>query len=74
MDRATTRELRRTDRPLTSPTGALLAVRLPATTAHFSTGLGVVRTLTRGCELRDHHLVNQGNVDLDIEELARQLH
>ena len=53
VDGATAGELRRTGRTLAGATGALLAVGLAATTADLAAGLGGVRALARGSELRD---------------------
>src|SRR5690606_6024524 len=72
VDRATTHELRRTNRALASTTGALLAVRLAATTTNLTAGLRVVCALTRCRHLGHHDLVHQRDVRLHVEDLARQ--
>src|SRR5690606_465020 len=66
---ATTGELRRAGRALTGAAGALLPVRLLATTADFTAGLGGVRALTRGRELGDDDLVHQRDVGGRVEDL-----
>src|SRR5690606_9297521 len=70
---ATTGELRRPDRTLAGPAGALLPVRLAATTADLAAGLGVVRTLPGGGQLRRDDLVHQRHVGLHVEDLRGQL-
>src|SRR5690606_21952063 len=69
---ATAGELRRAGRALTGATGALLAVRLLATTGDLAAGLGLVRALTRGGLLCHHDLVDQRDVHGDVEDLRRE--
>src|SRR5690606_36106961 len=73
MHRATTDELRGADRALAGVAGALLAVRLLATTRHHSAGLGGVRTLPGCRQLRHDDLVQQRNAGLHVEDLGGQL-
>ena len=73
VDDATAGELRRTGRALAGAAGALLLVRLPATTAHLATVLRVVGALARRGELRDDDLVDQRDVRLDVEDLGGQV-
>ena len=70
---ATTGELRRAGRALTGAAGALLLVRLAATTADLAAGLGAVRALAGRGELGHDDLVDQRDVDLDVEDLGGQL-
>src|SRR5690606_118898 len=74
VDHTTTGELRRPDRALPGPAGALLTVRLAAATAHLTAGLGLVRPLAGGGHLRHHDLVHQRDVGLHIEDRGWQLH
>ena len=73
MHDAAAGELGRPRRTLTGTTGALLPVRFPAATADLAAGLGRVRALTGGRQLRRHHLVHQRDVRLDVEQLGGQL-
>src|SRR5690606_21520188 len=70
---AAARELRGAHRALTGAAGALLAVRLAATTTDLATRLDRVGALARRGELRHDDLVDEGDVGLDVEELAGQL-
>src|SRR6185295_11487866 len=72
-DDATATVVRRGDGALAGTTGALLAVRLAATTADLAAGLGVVRTGPSGGQLRGHDLVQDGGVDRGREELVAEL-
>src|SRR5690606_31557092 len=67
VDDATAGVLRSADRALASATGALLAVRLLATTTDFGARLDLVRALAGSGELRGDDLVDQRNVDLSAE-------
>src|SRR6185437_2275140 len=66
-------ELRRPDRALPGPACTLLPVRLLATTAHVTAGLGGMRALPGRRLLRDHDLVDQRYVDAGIEDVVRQV-
>ena len=68
----TTGELRRPDRALPGIAGALLGVRLGATTPHLGPGLGALRARAAGGELRRDDLVHERNVGLDAEHLVVQ--
>src|SRR5688572_575959 len=70
-----TRPLTTCTRPLrarSGPAGALLAVGLAATAAHVGAGLGGCGALAGRRELRHDDLVDQGDVDLHVEDLAGQ--
>ena len=69
---ATARVVRRPGRALTRAAGALLAVGLGATATDLAAGLGRVRALAGGSELRDDDLVDQRHVDLDAEDIGGQ--
>src|SRR5262249_37314875 len=73
MDRATAGVLRRPERALARPAGALLPVRLPAAATDRAPGLGGVGALPGRRLLGHDHLVDQRDVDLDAEELGREL-
>src|SRR5262249_9397286 len=73
MDRAAAGVLRRPQRALAGPAGALLPVRLPAAAADRAPGLGGVGALPGRRLLGHDHLVHQRDVDLDAEELGREL-
>ena len=73
VDDATTGELRSTGRTLTGAAGALLLVRLAATTTDLATALRVVGALASRRELRDDDLVDQRDVGLHVEDLGGQL-
>ena len=73
MDNAATHELRCAGGALAGATGALLLVGLLAAAAHLAAGLGVMCALAGGGELRDDHLVDEGDVDLDIEDLRGEV-
>src|SRR5690606_2787436 len=64
---------RRADRTLTGAAGALLAVRLLATTADRGPRLGLRGALSRGGELGDDDLVDQRHVRGDVEDRGGQL-
>src|SRR5690606_10524910 len=70
---ATTCELRCTGRALAGATGALLLVGLAATAANLAAGLGGVRALTGSGPLGDDDLVDQRDVDVDVEDLGREI-
>src|SRR5690606_25467085 len=74
VDDATAGVLRSADRALASATGALLAVRLLATTTDFGARLDLVRALAGSGELRGDDLVDQRNVDLSAEDVDGQIH
>ena len=63
--------LRRADRALAGPAGALLAPRLGAAAAHLGARLGAVRARPLGGELRGDHLVHHRDVGLDAEDRRR---
>ena len=65
--------LRRADRTLTGPAGALLAPRLGAAAAHLGARLGAVRAGALGRELRGDDLVHHRDVRLDAEDVVGQL-
>src|SRR5205814_830910 len=71
---ATAGELRRADRSLTGPAGALLLVRLLTAATHLATVLRFVRTLPRRGQLGHHDLVHQRDVGLHVEHVVGQLH
>src|SRR5215213_5820742 len=71
---ATARELRSPDGALTGAAGALLLVGLAATAADLAAGLGPVRALAGGSLLGHDDLVDQRDVDLDVEDVAGQVH
>ena len=73
VDDATAGELRRAGRALAGAAGALLLVGLAATAADLAAGLGGVGALAGGGQLGDDDLVDQRDVDLDVEDLGRQL-
>src|SRR5690606_24145631 len=73
VDRATTGELRCAGRTLTGAAGALLPVRLLATTANFAAGLGGVRALASRGELRHDDLVQQRDVGGSVEDLRGEI-
>ena len=73
MHGATAGELRRPDGPLTGTARSLLLVRLASTTAHLGPRLGVVGSLSGCSKLGDDHLVDQGDVDLNVEDLRGEI-
>src|SRR5215217_7524504 len=70
---ATARELRSPDGALTGAAGALLLVGLAATAADLAAGLGGVSALAGGGLLGHDDLVDQRDVDLDVEDLGREV-
>ncbi len=68
MNYATARKLRSTDRTLARPAGALLPIRLSATTPDFATSLSLVRSLTRSGLLGHHDLVDQRHIYLNAKD------
>src|SRR6516164_774794 len=67
------RVLRRAERALPGPPGALLAVRLLATTADHAARLGGVRALPGRRLLGHHDLVHERDVDARLEDLPGEL-
>src|SRR5262249_62163166 len=65
--------LRRAERALPGPPGALLPVRLLAAAADLAPRLGGVRALPGRCLLRHHDLVDERDVHLGAEDLPGQL-
>ena len=65
--------LRRADRALTSPAGALLTPWLCTATTPLSAGLGGVCTSTTSCELCGDDLVHYRNVWRDAKDVVREI-
>src|SRR5581483_1118232 len=65
---ATAAPVRRADRSLPCPAGALLPPRLRATARHLGARARAVRAGARGRELRGDDLVHDGDVRLDAEQ------
>jgi hypothetical protein len=66
--------MRGANRPLTSPSQALLTPWLASTTAHFTTGLGGRGAGSGTGQLGGDHLMENGEIGLDPEDLGVELH